>query len=54
MSSLVCSLVVCRLVQSYKFLIEWQGIMRNKKGGARFSESTAHAGCPFIRSYGRV
>ena len=28
--------------------------MRNKKGGARFSESTAHAGRPFIRSYGRV
>ena len=28
--------------------------MRNKKGGARFVESTANAGCPSVRLYGRT
>ena len=28
--------------------------MRNKKGGALFVESTAHAGCTSVRSYGRT
>lgn len=30
------------------------GIMRNKKGGAPFVESTTDAGCTSVRSYGRT